>query len=139
MVDEAVEFSREWLDKAGHDRLTAETLVAHAPQLTDTISFHCQQAVEKTLKAFLTYHGRVFEKTHDLDRLCVLCAGVDSSFARLGARAGNLNDYAVGFRYPGSESPTLKEVQEALDVVREVWAFVLERLPDSLRKAYQRT
>jgi HEPN domain-containing protein len=32
----------------------------------DTAVYHCQQAVEKALKAFLTYHDTEFEKTHGI-------------------------------------------------------------------------
>jgi len=40
-------------------------LKASLPFLEDAL-FHCQQAVEKALKGFLTWHDRPFEKTHDL-------------------------------------------------------------------------
>jgi HEPN domain-containing protein len=37
-------------------------------------TFHCQQAVEKTIKAFLTWHDRAFRKTHDLVELGAECS-----------------------------------------------------------------
>ena len=47
----------EWLRKARNDLVSARILLAHGDPVTDTACFHCQQAVEKTLKAFLVYLG----------------------------------------------------------------------------------
>jgi HEPN domain-containing protein len=43
----------EWLRKAKNDVLSARILLSHSNPVTDTACFHCQQAVEKSLKAFL--------------------------------------------------------------------------------------
>lgn len=139
MGDKAIEFAGEWLEKAWHDQLAAEALASQTPPLTDTAAFHCQQAGEKALKAFLTYHAVVFEKTHDIGRLCGICAGLEPAFERIRDRAHRLSDYGVRFRYPGSGNPTLEEVQEALVVVREIWDLVLEQLPQQLRQTYRKT
>jgi len=61
--------TRAWLSKAQQDlRAAALDLTASPPLLEDTL-FHCQQAVEKALKALLTWHDRPFRKTHDLVEL----------------------------------------------------------------------
>jgi len=36
------------------------------PPFTGDAVFHAQQVAEKTLKAFLVWHGRIFRKTHNL-------------------------------------------------------------------------
>ena len=55
-----------WLRRSEDDLRAAEVdLAADAPLLGDA-AFHCQQAVEKALKAFLTWHDLPFRKTHDL-------------------------------------------------------------------------
>ena len=46
-----------WLDKAGHDIISAQRLLEIEPAILDNACFHCQQAIEKNLKAFLIYHG----------------------------------------------------------------------------------
>lgn len=125
----------EWFTKAARDWQAAETVLRAEPPLADVAAFHCQQAVEKTLKGFLTCHARVFEKTHDLRRLCRLCADVEPSFAQQFERVTPLNEYAVGFRYPGSREPDVDEVRGALASVDALWAFVLERLPEDLKQA----
>lgn len=56
---------QKWLIKAQHDLGSARRLMEGDEPYLDTAVYHCQQAVEKALKAFLTYHDVSFEKTHD--------------------------------------------------------------------------
>ena len=44
----------EWVRKAEVDWQVAQRLAAEKPRLNDPICFHCQQAVEKYLKALNT-------------------------------------------------------------------------------------
>ncbi len=122
-----------WLEKADHDRRTAAALIELSQPITDTAAFHCQQAVEKTLKAFLFWHGIDFEKTHDLRALTLRCAEQDPAFAALESRVSPLTPYAVRFRYPGPEDPSVEEIKAALEVVEDARRFVLQRLPDEVR------
>ena len=57
-----------WTFFADNDLLAAETLVDNAELSGETV-FHCQQAVEKYLKAFLAKSNISFKKTHDLAEL----------------------------------------------------------------------
>ena len=45
-----------WLSKAAKDISMAEHEFQATPPFLDDIALHAQQAVEKTLKAFLTWH-----------------------------------------------------------------------------------
>jgi HEPN domain-containing protein len=63
--------------------------------ITDTVCFHCQQAVEKCLKAFLVKHQIEFPKTHSIMTLINLCSKADSSFKEKLLKADILTDYAV--------------------------------------------
>src|SRR5256885_948672 len=49
-------------------RAAALDLAADPPILDDLV-FHCQQAVEKAMKAFLSWHDEPFGKTHNLETL----------------------------------------------------------------------
>jgi HEPN domain-containing protein len=52
--------TRAWLTRSRHDLRSAKLLIAgeeHAKAL-----FHCQQAAEKALKGFLTFHQKSFGK-----------------------------------------------------------------------------
>lgn len=63
--------------------------------------YHCQQAVEKSLKAFLTWHDQVFRKTHKLKESGDACVRSDISLEAICSDAHVLTDYAWKLRYPG--------------------------------------
>jgi len=120
---------QRWLQKADHDRIGAEAAMERDPPVTDVAAFHCQQAVEKLLKAYLVWREQEFGKTHDLRVLVLTCAGFDPSFSELLRNVAPLTAYAVRFRYPGLPDPPANEVRRALEVVEHVQQFVLDRLP----------
>ncbi len=130
-MDEAkVHEIRAWLTKALHDLQAAERLLIGPDPLCDAAAFHCQQAAEKALKAYLTWRDERFEKTHSLVALVARCLRSDASFEELRTAATSLAPYAVALRYPG-EMPNLTEThaREALAQAHVVWNFVRERLP----------
>lgn len=94
------------------------------------MGFHCQQAAEKTLKAFLTWHDEPFEKTHSLVALVGKGLSFDQDLQQLREASVTLTPYAVSFRYPG-ELPelTLQEAERACTLAEEVWDIILARLP----------
>lgn len=127
------ELTRRWLAKAERD-LRVAARAATPPPLRDAVAFHGQQAVEKSLKAFLTWHDRTFRKTHNLVELGHQCGEVDASLKPLLQRAARLTEYAWKFRYPGEpEEPSLEEAEEALAIARQVYEAVLARLPEETR------
>jgi HEPN domain-containing protein len=96
-------------------------------------AFHCQQAAEKALKGFLTWNGRVFRKTYNLEEIGEQCVSVDSALRVAVDRAVPLSEYAWKFRYPGAPyEPTAEEAQEAIAIARAVVEAVLSRLPPEL-------
>jgi hypothetical protein len=68
----------EWLSKADLDHRTAARLRAE-DEFRDIVAFHAQQAVEKYLKALLTFHQIEFPKTHVIRRLLILLEPVQPS------------------------------------------------------------
>jgi HEPN domain-containing protein len=61
--------TQAWLEKAAMDLRSAEADLGVTPPIVGDALFHCQQAIEKALKAFLTWHDEPFRKTHDLGEL----------------------------------------------------------------------
>src|ERR1039457_3884539 len=56
--------TREWLLRAQEDLDNAQhDLMATSPFVRDAL-FHCQQAVEKAMKALLTWHDSAFHRWH---------------------------------------------------------------------------
>ncbi|MBI3398149.1 MAG: HEPN domain-containing protein, partial [Deltaproteobacteria bacterium] len=90
----------KWIGIAERDLLTAKQGLEAEIVITDTVSFHCQQAAEKYLKAFLVKHQIEFTKTHSIIALLNLCSTVDKSFNEELTEVDYLTDYAVEIRYP---------------------------------------
>ena len=119
---------RQWLVKARRDWALAEKAKHPPVPAPDLAGFHCEQAAEKTLKAYLMANGVPFEKIHDLRQLLKLCATADSAFLELREAVEPLTVYAVAFRYPGPADPTPERVEAALQAVTRIWNFVTQRL-----------
>ena len=81
--------------------------------MPDAACFHCQQCVEKYLKARLLEAGIGFPRTHDLLQLLTACLPVEPLWSAYSKVADGMTDYAVDFRYPG-HSATLREAKLAL-------------------------
>jgi HEPN domain-containing protein len=123
----------QWLVKALEDYHVAqhEMLLPETDVVTTAVCFHCQQFVEKVLKAFLVLHQRDFPRTHDLGYLKSLCAQIDADFAALAIE--ELSFYAVEFRYPGVYvRPTLDEAKRCMSIAETVRRFVEEKLGVSI-------
>jgi HEPN domain-containing protein len=123
-----------WLRKAAGDLRGAEVDLAATPPLTEDAAFHCQQAVEKTLKAFLAWHDEPFRKTHDLGEIGEQCVALDASLEPVCRLAEPLTPFAWIFRYPGDvQEPPVEEIVEALMLAREVYEAIFARLPGEVR------
>ena len=132
MSDNALELARLWIQKAENDLVTARQTLLLPDGPTDTVGFHAQQAVEKSLKALLTFHQLDFPKTHDLVRLSDLAMRFVDDLGRFRERFAELSAYAVEIRYPGDWSePSREEAQEALSSAEEVMNLLKQKLAES--------
>ena len=130
MQPEKAEEVRSWLVKAETDLRAAGVDIGALPPLVGDALFHCQQAVEKSLKAFLTAHDSPFRKTHDLDELALACGRVDPALEREVDPAREMTAFAWKFRYPGeTDEPSREEAEAVLVLARKVYETVRSRLP----------
>jgi HEPN domain-containing protein len=103
----------QWLSKARRDLDQADR-AAQPPPFLDDVVFHCQQAAEKALKAFLIWHDRAFRKTHNLQELVQQCAEILPELSELRDVAVTLTPFAWEYRYPGDFlEPTPEAAAEA--------------------------
>ena len=120
--------AREWLERAASDFVSARALIPIGQH--GDAAFFSQQAAEKAIKGFLTWHDIPFPKTHFIDALRLLLVPVDAEFAQIVSEADQLTDYAWEFRYPGiSEEATEALAREALRLAEVVYNAVLTRVP----------
>ncbi|MGH9928768.1 MAG: HEPN domain-containing protein [Pyrinomonadaceae bacterium] len=112
--------TREWVEKAEADFATArrEVRVRKQPNY-DGVCFHCQQCVEKYLKARLQQDRTVFRKTHDLRALLDLLLPSYQTWNVLRPDLLTLNNFAIAYRYPG-ESSDVKTARDALERCKHI-------------------
>ena len=122
-MKDKIDLVKAWIEKAENDLRAAKHLinVRSNPPL-DAVCFHAQQCAEKYLKAFLTYKGVEFRKTHDLGELIALASEIDGSFDEIIDIGEKLTDYAVDIRYLLlMEEPTIEEAKEALEMAKRAF------------------
>lgn len=91
----------EWVKKAEVDWEVAQrAYCARKVPLYDAACFHCQQCVEKYLKARLNEAGIVINKTHNLSDLLDDVLPVEPNWVTLRPVLNGPTKYAVLYRYP---------------------------------------
>jgi len=115
----------DWMLLADRDLRAAEIILKDEYALTNIVAFHCQQAIEKYLKAFLIGRNAPLMKTHDLIKL----NGMVNEIENLGIDEGKLvivNEVYIEARYPGELGlmpdgmPSDEQAGEFIDFAKEV-------------------
>jgi len=118
-----------WILLADQDLCAAEILLKDHSPLTNIVAFHCQQAIEKYLKAFLVENDVPLVKTHDLIKL----NGMIKEVKDLGIDSKKLiiiNEVYVESRYPGELGlisdgmPTSEQAEEFIEYVKEIKTII---------------
>jgi HEPN domain-containing protein len=130
------DFVQQWINKAETDFCAAEILAAAETHDYFTCAFHCQQASEKFLKAYLVRHQIEFRKTHDLGQLLELASQAEPALREELTSCEWLTPFGVEFRYPG-EYPEVDQTtaQRALTEAKRVRQVVMEHLEPYLGDA----
>ena len=124
-----------WIERAESDISVAHYIAENMhPVSTEIVCFHCQQAVEKYLKAFLVYNDQEPPKTHDLAELIRQCRTFDADFFELNQKCKFLMPFAVRTRYPGGIDPEENDMKIALIYADDVIRYVKAKITDLLGK-----
>jgi len=115
---------REWLDKARADLRVVRRLLTPDCAEWGAVGFHCQQAIEKSLKAYLVAQNADFQRVHDLRYLLQACLTHEPRFTEFVGVVEPLTTFAVVFRYPGPPEPGPDEVRRAADVAQGVMQLI---------------
>lgn len=124
-----------WLTKAQHDLSSGRVLAASGPSLMllDTAIYHCQQAAEKAVKAFLVFHDQEFERVHDVEVLIQSAVPYEVGFSAWIDAGRLLTPYARIFRYPGIiAEPSREQFDQAMSDAEGIYNFVLPLLPQEV-------
>jgi len=127
MNEETKNYIRQWIEKAGDDLIVIDKLTHFEVVATSAVCFHCQQVVEKYLKAFLIAKGVEIRKTHNIEFLLTECEEFDPDFSLIDPK--DLNDFGVDVRYPGDiYSPSIEETLEHKQIALDVKELVEQKL-----------
>jgi HEPN domain-containing protein len=127
MTSALEKYIRAWIAKADQDILSAERLLLIEPVILDNACFLCQQAMEKSLKAYLIYNGVEIEYTHRIDYLLSQCAEFDRVFSTIDP--GRIDGYAVKIRYPDHAlSPSLEEAKKYYELAYEIRNLTVKKI-----------
>jgi HEPN domain-containing protein len=116
-----------WFEFSRNDLKDAECLLKAESFLSAT--YHCQQAAEKALKAYLVFKEHEIVKTHNLVMLGGLCKMFDQNFQRINRELELLNPFATKFRYPSEfDLPDKEETKFVIMQAKSVVNFVLKKI-----------
>lgn len=116
--------ANEWIQFAKSDFSVAISSFGTENVLLNTLCFHCQQTVEKSIKAILIKRNIKFNWTHNLRNLI---GNLPSEYdiPKFVYESTKLTDYAVSMRYPGDyEEITEDEYKEAIQLASAVLNWV---------------
>ena len=121
----------DWLEIAARDLLAARLLIEQG-QCLDIAGFHCQQCLEKALKAYLLDQTGVLPDGHNLTWLCKQVAKFDESFRPYLSRTAGLNRLYIETRYPADNGLhlTADEVEEAYHFAQTVYSRICDEIYD---------
>jgi HEPN domain-containing protein len=122
------------MNEAKKDLAVAHKLSTGPDLYLGAAIFHCQQAAEKAIKAFLVFHDQRFEKTHDIEALISIAIPFEAGFSTWRVAGTRLTPFAAKFRYPGETmQPEPEEFQQALADAEGLYTFVLSVLPAEIQ------
>jgi len=115
---------KEWFNYSERDISSAKYLLGMNPIPIEIICYHCEQAAEKMLKAYLIDHEIEPPKSHDLKYLCNLCISINSAFESISEICVELSMYSVQPRYPFEINISEIDMRNAIVDAEKIIEFV---------------
>lgn len=118
-------FYFEWLKNASEDIHVAQILV-NDKNSKNACAFHCQQAIEKALKAYLLLASGKLMDGHNLTWLCRQAIKFDGEFEQWFGESTSLSRYYIETRYP-ADIPlklTSDEVKRVFSMAKSMYDFI---------------
>ena len=126
-----MDLARRLLDAAGNDELMARSLLSVKGVSDAGIGFHCQQTVEKAIKAVLAAKELEFPFTHNLKQLRDFATQSGIELPSTLDDVEDLIPFAAAERY-GSEAPLSLNRDQAIGWASAAiaWARTIVQEPD---------
>jgi HEPN domain-containing protein len=125
--------AEDWVFFADKDLQAAEIIINDEYPLTNIAAFHCQQAIEKYLKAYIIEKKGALTRIHDLIKLNAIVneiKNLDIDEKKLIV----LNEVYLDSRYPGDLGlmpdgmPTNDQAKEFIEFVNEIKITIVNEL-----------
>ena len=129
-MKESNKLALQWIAMGEEDLDAARILIENNGSFR-TVGFHCQQAVEKFLKAFLVYSEIKFPKIHDLTELYKLCVQADSSVQLDLDYLIHLTEFAVEIRYSVNAKIDEESLYSGYNYVKTVRTMVFSKVVEN--------
>ena len=120
-----------WMRLARDDIATVDLLMTEHRKRVEIILYHCQQAAEKSLKAYLINNSVWVGNTHDLILLLRECVILDPSFnrKRMINHCAFLNRITPGVKYADLNiSFDTSHIPRAINSAKRLYDFASVRL-----------
>ena len=112
-----------WLGKADEDIRMAGLALAAEPPLVDPAAYHCQQSVEKIIKALLVAAAIKVPRSHDIELLAGLAAPSYPALEGMMLSFSHLTEWLTATRYPDLGGGLGEEIGDVTDILVAVRAF----------------
>jgi HEPN domain-containing protein len=127
-----LDLARILVRKAESDLAAVRRTIA-SPGPYDTGLFHCQQAVEKYLKALLAVNNVNYPKIHDVTELAELAGRFCPALQTLPFDLAEFNPFAVTIRYDDLDDEVSHSLlQEMSDKAHQVRSSIVDALPETI-------
>lgn len=119
----------DWLEHSSQDLIAAK-LLSEADQCYNLAAFHCQQSIEKALKAYILLKSGSLPDGHNLIWLCRQAKKYDKGFQDWFDESVDLNQCYIETRYPADvyKEITYKHVRNSYRMAKEMYQFILKEV-----------
>ena len=124
-----------WIAKADEDIRVAVLVLSADPPLADPAGYHCQQAVEKIIKALLVAAAVKVPRTHDIELLADQAVPLYPALGERMRSFMHLTEWQTASRYPdlgGGLGDEIGDIADMLAAIREFRREVVALVPDEI-------
>ena len=119
----------DWLEHSSQDLIAAKIL-SEDDRCYRLAAFHCQQAIEKALKAYILLKSDVLVDGHNLTWLCRQAKKYDRGFHQWFDESADLNQCYIETRYPADieREYTYKMVKNFYRMAKEMYQYIFAEI-----------
>ena len=124
----------DWISHAKLDYISAQNLLKDE-RCYLCVAFHCQQCIEKALKAYILYTKHILVDGHNLTWLCKQAMKQSDHFEKYLKDSVKLNKYYIETRYPADKPMNIdyQTITKLFEITTEMFDFIGEEMKFNFR------